>query len=137
MQRFNYSAEFKPEMTGEDFGSALIRNRRQVSLKTAIGWFWDLLGAGKTVFETVIVFYGFIDDTIKKKKLLHLERQMEEIQDQLTDMTDDLTQSHALHLTLATLCEYYSLSNVICSCSYHKYCNFFFISHKSAKQDAP
>ena len=115
IQRLNYSAEFKPEVNGDDFGSALIRNRRQVSLKTAIGWFWDLLGAGKTVFETVIVFYGFIDDTIKKKKLLHLERQMEEIQDQLTDMTDDLTQSHTLHLTLATLCE-----SLICSCSHHK-----------------
>jgi hypothetical protein len=105
MQSLNYSTEFQPEVNGDDIGSALIRNRRQVSLKTAIGWFWDLLSAGQTVFETVIVFYGFIDDTIKKKKLLYLERQMEEIQDQLTDVTDDLTQSHTLHLTLATLCE--------------------------------
>jgi hypothetical protein len=105
MQSLNYSAEFKPEVDGDDFGAALIRNRRQVSLKTAIGWFWDLLSAGQTVFETVIVFYGFIDDTIKKKKLLYLERQMEEIQDQLTEMSDDFTQSHTLHLTLATLCE--------------------------------
>jgi hypothetical protein len=105
MQNLNYSAEFNPEVNGGDFGPTLIRNRRHVSLKTAIGWFWDLLSAGKTVFETVIVVYGFIDGSIKKKKLLYLERRMEEIQDQLTDMSDDLTQSRTLHLTLATLCE--------------------------------
>jgi hypothetical protein len=105
MKSLNFSAEFKPEVNGGDFGPTLIRNRRQVSLKTAIGWFWDLLGAGKTVFETVVVVYGFIDDSIKKKKLLYLGRQMEEIQDQLTDMSDDLTQSHTLHVTLATLCK--------------------------------